>query len=434
MDRLNAPCICHLFPHPEIHAMIARPHRILFAAMMMAGTFIGIAAHAEDWDQWRGPRRDGTVGQSAWPGKLTGALAERWKREHSPSYSGPVILDGLVYTTETIDRKTERVTAYKLDSGETAWTAEWEGYMAVPFFAASNGDWIRSTPAVAPGGLVVLGMRDVLVCLDPKTGAEKWRIDFPNQFKEPMQAFGAVCSPIIIDGAVYVQLGGGLTKVSLDSGEIVWQVLKPEAGMNGGAFSSPSLATIAGETQLLVQTREELCGVDLGTGDVLWNEPIEAFRGMNILTPLAVGDRVFTAAHSGRSHLFDIGQAEGDWTVDETWNQKTQGYMSSPVQIGDFIYLHLKSERFTCLSVADGSIQWTSEPVGKYWSLVQNGNQILSLADDGMLRLIEATPAEYRVIDQTKVAADSWAHIAVQGQTVVVRSLDALTVYDWTTP
>ena len=70
-----------------------------------------------------------------------------WEKPHSPSYSGPVVSGDTVFTTETIVKKTERVTAYKFASGEVVWTAEWEGAMAVPFFAASNGDWIRSTPA-----------------------------------------------------------------------------------------------------------------------------------------------------------------------------------------------------------------------------------------------------------------------------------------------
>lgn len=65
-----------------------------------------------------------------------------------------------------------------------------------------------------------------------------------------------------------------------------------------GALSSPVLVTIAGAQQLVVQTRYELCGVSPDDDTVLWKQPIEAFRGMNILTPLVIGDSVFTAAAS----------------------------------------------------------------------------------------------------------------------------------------
>jgi len=393
--------------------------------------FVSSAVTAEDWNQWRGPRRDGSVAQTTWPDQLTDRLTKRWEMTLQPSYSGPVMQDGVVFTTETIDEKVERVTAYSIEDGSKVWQHEWPGSMTVPFFAATNGSWIRSTPAVVPGYLVVLGMRDVLVCMDPKNGGEKWRIDFPADLDKPLEAFGGVCSPLIHEGAVYVQLGGGLTKVILETGEVAWQVLDSQAGMSGGAFSSPSLATIHGKPQLLVQTRTELCGVDLESGQTLWTEPIEAFRGMNILTPLAIGGRVFTAAHSGRSQLFDIRRDDASWSVDEAWRQKTQGYMSSPVKVDDAIYLHLKNERFTCLDAEDGTIHWTSPPVGKYWSMVHNGENILALASDGVLRLIEATPEEYRVLDQTKVADDSWAYLAVDGKTIVVRDLNSLQVYQW---
>lgn len=389
--------------------------------------------HAEpSWNQWRGPSRDGMVADSDWPDQLNGKLKLQWSQPLGPSYSGPVTLGDLVFTTETFEDQYERVTAYNQNSGEVVWTQQWEGSMAVPFFAAANGSWIRSTPACNADSLVVLGMRDVLVCFEPRTGEQRWKIDFPDQYKTPLQSFGAVCSPVILENAVYVQLGGGLTKVSLADGSVVWRVL--EGGddmMSGGAFSSPSIANIAGKEQLLVQTREELCGVSPKSGEVYWKEPIEAFRGMNILTPLAIGDRVFTAAHSGKSQMFELTANPATIEVNENWNQKTQGYMSSPVVIDDSIYLHLKNERFTCLAVDDGTIRWTSPPVGKYWSMIHNGKSILSLSSDGFLRLIDANPNEYKVIDEMKVADDSWAYLAKDGDRIIVRALDSIQVFEW---
>ena len=202
--------------------------------------------------------------------------------------------------------------------------------------------------------------------------------------------------------------------------------------MSSGAFSSPVIATIGGERQLVVQTREELCGVDLATGQVLWRQPIETFRGMNILTPLVVGDQVFTSAYNGRSQMFRVTRgAEPGWNIEEVWQTNSQAYMSSPILIDDQIYLHLKNERFTNIGAKDGEVNWTSSPMGKYWSLVTNGQRILSLNDRGELRLIRPVPDELDVIDQMKVADDSWAHLAVQDNLVIVRDLKALKVYRW---
>lgn len=400
-------------------------------AICLSFVALSHSAFAEEWSQWRGPNRDGRVADTNWPDALNGSLELVWERPHAPSYSGPVLQDGKVFTTETIDKTTERVTAYDLTSGEQVWTSQWPGSMAVPFFAASNGSWIRSTPACDKNNLIVLGMRDVLVNLDPATGDEKWRIDFVAKFGDAMPAFGAVCSPVIDGDAVYVQTGGALVKLSL-SGEVLWKTLENGEGMmSSGAFSSPTIAELAGKRQLVVQTRQELCGVDLDSGSVLWRQSIEAFRGMNILTPLVIGDEVFTSAHSGRAQLFSVGRSDDQWTITEKWAQKTQAYMSSPIVVNDAIYLHMKNQRVCAMSIADGSIRWTSSPHGKYWSMIGSGDKVLALDNGGDLFLIQASDKELNVIDKFKVANDAWAHLALSGEHMIVRDLNSLKVFRW---
>ncbi|TWT49571.1 outer membrane biogenesis protein BamB [Rubripirellula amarantea] len=384
-----------------------------------------------DWNQWRGPQRDGHSLSPSWPASLSEGFSLVWEKPLGPSYSGPVTSNNLVYTTETVDKKSERVTAFDIESGEVAWTVSWEGAMAVPFFAAANGDWIRATPACNGDALVVLGMRDVLVCLDAKTGNERWRVDFPKVIGSSLPAFGAVCSPLIDGENVYVQTGGPTVKVSLTDGSVRWQSLAGgDSMMSSGAFSSPIIGEVAGQRQLLVQTRSELCGVDLQTGESLWRQPVEAFRGMNILTPTLIGNKIFTAAHSGRSQLFEVTHDDEDgWRVDELWNQKTQGYMSSPVVIKDQIYLHAKNQRFTSFDIASGHIRWTSKPFGKYCSMIVNDDQILALDSSGALNLIAHDEKSLRILDSADVAEDAWAHLAIAGDRLFVRDLAALKVF-----
>ena len=59
--------------------------------------------------------------------------------------------------------KDEVVTAFDRQTGEQVWQVRWPGAMKVPFFAASNGSWIRATPAFDGERLYVAGMRDVLI-------------------------------------------------------------------------------------------------------------------------------------------------------------------------------------------------------------------------------------------------------------------------------
>jgi hypothetical protein len=114
------------------------------------------------------------------------------------------------------------------------------------------------------------------------------------------------------------------------------------------------------------------------------------------------------------------------------WRNKIQGYMSTPVVIGGHAYVHLRNQRFACLDLATGKEAWVTKPFGRYWSLVAQGDRILALDETGDLRLIRATPEQYDLVGTAKVAtAESWAHLAVEGDEVYVRDLDGLSAYRW---
>ena len=385
------------------------------------------------WPQWRGPSRDGQARGPKWPDRLEkGNLEPLWRVPLGPSYSGPIVTDELVFTTETKNKESEVVRALDRRTGKECWRAEWKGAMSVPFFAAWNGSWIRSTPAYDGQSLYVAGMRDVLVCLDAQSGQEKWRIDFVRRFNTPLPAFGFVCSPLVEETAVYVQAGASVVKLAKESGTVIWRTLNDGGGMSGSAFSSPIVANLSGKRQLVVQTREQLAGVDLNTGEVLWRQEVPAFRGMNILTPVVIGDTVFTSSYRNKSWLYRVTQENDRFQVATVWSNNVMGYMSTPVVIGNHAYLHLQNRRFACVNLETGDRTWTSQPFGKYASLVAQEDRILALDSRGRLLLIEANPRAFVLVDDVKISdAETWAHLAVSGNELFVRELGAIASYRW---
>lgn len=395
------------------------------------------SAEIETWTQWRGPSRNGHVSESAsWPDHLDEkSLTLAWRVPLSPSYSGPIVSKDRVFVTETREEKYEAVRALDRATGNQVWETSWEGAIKVPFFAKANGDWIRSTPAYDGESLYVGGIRDLLVCLDAKTGETKWSVDFVKEMKSEVPTFGFVCSPLIDGDDLYVQAGGGFCKLDKRSGKLIWKTLDDGGGMYGSAFSSPYMAELLGKRQLLVQTREKLCGVDPENGEVLWSRAIPTFRGMNILTPTVIGDTVFTSAYRGKSFLFKLTHEGEKFDLAELWTNKVSGYMSSPVVVGDYLYLHLQNQRFICIEVSSGKTMWTTAPFGKYWSLVANKDRILALDETGELLLIRATPEKFDLIDSRKISEEpTWAHLAVVGDEVFIRELNAMAVYRWKDP
>jgi outer membrane protein assembly factor BamB len=327
----------------------------------------------------------------------------------------------------------ESVKAFDRKSGKLAWSIEWDGKMKVPFFAAKNGSWVRSTPAFDGENLFVCGMRDVLHSIHAKTGKINWKVDFVERYDTPLPAFGMVCSPLIEGDHLYIQAGSGFVKLDKKTGKSIWRTLTDKGGMFGSAFSSPVIKEINGVKQLVVQTRTDLAGVDPQSGKKLWSKPIKAFRGMNILTPTILDNQIFTSSYGGKSLMLDIQKTGDKQSVQLAWENKQEGYMSGPIMIDGFCYIHLKKQRITCLDMKNGETKWiSSESFGKYMSMVSNGKEILALDESGILYLIKPSPEKFIILEKRTISeSPTWAHLALSGNQLFIRELESLVCFSW---
>lgn len=412
------------------------PSPAVLAVLLLFGVPAARAGEPGDvWHQWRGPARDGQVRSAEWADTLHG-LARQWRVPLGKGFSGPIVGTHRVFVVGSGTSGAVTVRALDRQDGQERWSRSWSAPVKVPFFAASHGSWVRSTPVFDGETLFVGDMKEVLVALDGETGEERWRLDLPAHFGVTRPSFGFASSPLIVDDHLYVQAANGLVKIHKESGRVVWRTAHTGDGMmSGGAFSSPILSELHGVRQLVVFTRAALLGVDPATGNILWSQAVPNFRGMNIVTPVVNGDDIFVSQHRNGSYLYRIHAASGGerpsaLRVEAGWQSKGSGYMSSPVVIDGFAYLHLGNGRFTCLDLASGEERWRTGPMGDYWSLVWQGDRILALSDDGVLRLIQADPSRFRLLDQAQVADSStWGHLAVAGSQVIVRELGAVSAF-----
>lgn len=136
--------------------------------MLIIVTNITSFCWAEDWPQWNGPRRDGTVRER---GLLETIPAEglkvAWRQPVSSGYSGPMIADGKLFvfdytkTTGDItnnagkrDEPTgkERLLCFDESTGKPLWTYEYDRPYAVSYGAGP-----RATPSFHEGFVYALG-------------------------------------------------------------------------------------------------------------------------------------------------------------------------------------------------------------------------------------------------------------------------------------
>ena len=160
---------------------------------------------------------------------------------------------------------------------------------------------------------------------------------------------------------------------------------------------------------------------------------MKAFRGMNILTPTIFKDSVFTSSYGGKSLLFNLAKTASGFSVSEKWGNRQEGHMSSPIVINGHCYMHLHKQRMTCIDLQNGETKWiSSKSFGKYWSMISNGKEILALDEKGILYLIEPN-AEKLVIKESREISEqaTWAHLAIAGNQLFVRELEAIACYQW---
>ncbi len=406
---------------------------ILLTTIVGSPMVLAQSEESPDWNQWRGPSRDGEFRGAKLPEKLDDSnLTQLWRIEMGPSYSGPLVTEDRVFVTETKDKTYEVVTAIDRKSGEIAWQSQWEGSMTVPFFASENGSWIRSTPAYDDGKIYVGGIRDVVVCLNAEDGKTVWSIDFPKTTGSKNPDFGFSSSPMIHGDAVYVQVGGAFYKLNKQDGSVIWKAMDDGGGMLGSAFSSPFVATIDDVQQILVQTRTTLAGVDMESGKTIWSQDVPSFRGMNILTPLVFDNAVFTSSYRNFSWLFRPSKNDQTWTVSKEWETKKPAYMSTPVSKDNLLFMHLQNQRFTCLDLKTGQTKWTSQPYGKYSSMIVQGDKVLALDQGGELVMFRATGDQFELLSEHRVSnQETWAHLAARDNQLFVRELNAIAGYEF---
>ena len=61
--------------------------------------------------------------------------------------------------------------------------------------------------------------------------------------------------------------------------------------------------------------------------------------------------------------------------------------------------------------------------------MISDGERVLALTNRGELMLVDGKADEFKLMDKMSVANDSWAHVAISGDFLIVRDLKAIKVF-----
>jgi outer membrane protein assembly factor BamB len=413
------------------------PARIaLLIVFLLSGT---PPLKAADWNQWRGPDRDGSVtGGPALLDQLPSrGLRPRWYTDvevipgiKQGGWSSPVVASGRVYLfthqktrlgkgnlpprtfpylapekrvgmsdeqyaeyeknrrdeEEKISesfRYTEQLYCLEASTGKLVWTNE-QTSVYTRFFQSG-------CPTVVDGRILVLGAGRRARSIDAANGKVIWQTRLPGDFRDQFLQ----SSFLVADGTAVV-LAGSLFGLDLASGRILWQ--QGDADSDSLHSSPVSWQSPQGTVVISNIPGGKTIAVKPGDGSLLWTLDSQAGHA----TPLVSGDRLITYGSSRKKGLrcfqLDLAEPRHLWTF-----QGTADSGSSPVVAEGHIFVQ-GERRLACVDLETGKPRWSTlldlnQP--RYTSLLAADGKVI-YGFDGLL-LFRASGKKFQPLVTGKI-------------------------------
>ena len=411
-------------------------NRPLNSKQVMAGLclVVTITAHAaaEDWPRWRGPRGDGTwfgpVIPKTWK---TDTPQPVWEHKIHAGYSGISVADGRVYTMDrlTEPEESERVLCLDARDGSELWVDRYP----VTYGKLDYGKGPRATVTIDRGRAYSLGAVGHLRCLDAKTGELLWSKDLKAEYQAQQPTWGFAAAPVIHQNLVIVHAGskpnGCYQAFDRLSGKEIWR-----GGADPTGYGTPIVVESGGVTQLIGWTPEHIIGLDVTTGEVLWEQPYKVTYGVSIATPIFHQQTVVVCGYWEGSKAFHLGDGPRQSRLLWEENRYLRGIMSQPLYRKGHGYLLDKAHGLVCFELDTGKVKWTDKhqltprnrnpQANLVW--LGDSERALALNAEGALVQMRLSPEGFQELGRLQIIGETWAHPAFAGSHIYARDDERL--------
>jgi len=380
-------------------------------------------AHAEEWPQWRGPRGDGTSGESHLPIHWSDTQNVRWKTAiPGKGHSSPVVWGDRVFLTTCIEDQQKRML---LCLDRTDGTVRWQReVLRAPLEQKHDLNSYASATPATDGKFVWVAFFDQprieLVCYD-LDGHEVWRRS-PGEFHS---MHGFCSSPVLYKDLVILNCDQDAPAciVAYDkySGSERWRADRPNRTRS---YCTPIIKRLAGREQLVLSGSRCVAGYDPDRGEQLWvvDGPTDQFVASLVTTD----DVVFVTGGFPTLHLMAI-DPDGSGNVTRSkvlWHeQKMASYVPSPIASGHWFFVVSDGGIASCWEARTGKLMWKHR-LGAHHSAspVSADGNLYFTADNGDTYVLKAAP-EFRLLSQNPLGEDCRASPAVSQGQLFIRTL-----------
>jgi outer membrane protein assembly factor BamB len=425
-------------------------NRIMIAVTGVVLLMTARCAWGQDWPQWRGANRDakatGFTAPKTWPKQLT----QKWKATVGQGDATPALVGDKLYVFAR--QGGEEVTlCLDANTGKEVWSDKFAVQGAIGPAAQHAGP--RSSPTVAEGKVVTLGVRGTLTCFDAAKGKVLWRKD---DFSGAWPKFFTASSPIVTGGVCIAQLGGtdngAIVAYDLTTGDQKWKWTG-----NGPAYASPVLMTVDGTKLIIAETEKSIVALNVADGKLAWETPFAA-QGMsyNAASPIVDGQTLIYCGQGRGAKAVKIEKQGDGFVAKELWtNPDNSVQFNTPVLKNGMLFGMSQRGDFFCVNAQDGKTVWTApatprvaaaEPAaeggggrggrgggrgrGGYGSVVDAGSVLLALSPSSELIAFQPSDKACTELARIKVAeTPTYAYPVVSGKRIFVQDQDSVTLW-----
>ena len=372
----------------------------------------------QDFPQFLGKNRNGKLSERAlqhdWAAHPPRLL---WERPIGAAWSAFSVAGQRAVTQEQRG-ESELVVCYDLTTGNPLWSHADQ----TRYDTTIAGIGPRASPTIAGGAVYTLGATGILNCLDLVTGQRRWRVDTLADTQAPLLDWGMAGSPLVEGDLVIINTGGKLaTLAAYDraTGQRRWT-----SGSESTSYASPTIHTMLGQRQIVMQNQFTVTGHAIEDGKLLWSHPAPGAHP-KVAQPVALGsDRLLISSGYGTgSDAFELTRDEaGRVTTRSLWkNVYLKAKFANIIEHEGFLY-GLNDGTLVCLEAATGQRQWRGERYG-HGQLLLIGEVLLIQAESGEVVLVEAKPGEFKELSRfTAFTEKTWNSPALSGRLLLVRN------------
>ncbi len=401
-----------------------------------------------DFPQFLGPQRTGWVRSPElardWESNPPRLI---WQRTIGPGWSSFAANQNYAVTMEQRGEE-ECVVCYELATGNSVWSHAIVGRHDT----ALGGVGPRATPTIYNGYVYALGATGVLRCLN-ESGELVWSDDLRKRYGVTSQEdeanvmFGRSASPLIVDACVVVAGGGpqGRAKnlVAFDclTGELKWEseCKLPTGEADQIAYASPTLATLAGQRQILIVNESTASGHNAQTGELLWSHSwpgrSNGAASVSQAVPIENNRVLLTKGYSGGAELIELSASAGSegesLSVKSIWKvaRVLQTKFSNVVVHHGHAY-GLSEGILECVDIATGRRRWKNGRYGH--GQVLGVNELLFiLSEDGELHLLEMNPEKATHLSSIPMLpGKSWNNLCLVNKRLLARNAEHAVCYE----